>query len=401
MATSLAEQLQRLAVPQTSVLTRDKKRPSLLFDQKEAATLSRETIYQIGLEGLEELVQKNELFAQFEDTLFHLTSKQFERSVQTAGANEKLNKSLKKFLLLLAPYFMLNSCHKTLEWLINRFSIHEYNRDDLLLLSLPYHESNIFVRVVQLFKFKETRDIFYFLKQLQKPGAYLPKQSLLNHAVSNSGFLKVISKYIKDLLKHHEKPEMLTVAFNFYCTIFTGTIELSDKITEDQVSQMLPVLLKGLNSTVADFCAGSYVVTARLVSKTSFSDKLLDKFVEKISEVPVSTLKTEAILVLLVIYQSQSQYKSIPQVATANLSEKLWLPKTLYNLQSSGSFVYSFLEIILKNFAYEGVNNDLKLARDMIKACLDYIKIKDTFVATVLSCILDAVPTKNEHILRS
>ncbi|XP_072401765.1 HEAT repeat-containing protein 1 [Diabrotica undecimpunctata] len=394
MATSLAEQLQRLAVPQTSILTRDKKRPSLLFDQKEAATLSRETIYQIGLEGLEELVQKNETFAQFEHTLFHLTSKQFERSVQTAEANEKLNRSLKKFLLLSAPYFMLNSCHKTLEWLINRFSIHEYNRDDLLLLSLPYHESNIFVRVIQLFKFKDTRDSFYFLKLLQKPGAHLPKQSLLNHAASNSGFLKVISKYIKDLLKHHEKPEILTVAFNFYCTIFTGTIELSDKITEDQVSQMLPMLLKGLNSTVADFCAGSYVITARLVSKTSFSDKLLDKFVEKISEVPVPTLKTEAILVLLVIYQSQSQYRSIPQVATANLSEKLWLPKTLYNLQSSGSFIYPFLEIILKNFAYEGVNNDFKLAREMIKACLDYIKVKDTFVATVLSCILDAVPAK-------
>lgn len=62
MSTSLAEQLQRLALPQTSVLAHSKKKASLLFDSKEAAGLKRETVYQIGLEGLEELIEKNPNF---------------------------------------------------------------------------------------------------------------------------------------------------------------------------------------------------------------------------------------------------------------------------------------------------------------------------------------------------
>ena len=50
--TSLAQQLQRLAVPHTrTVLATDKRRASLLFDPKEAANLDRETVYALGRLG--------------------------------------------------------------------------------------------------------------------------------------------------------------------------------------------------------------------------------------------------------------------------------------------------------------------------------------------------------------
>lgn len=46
--TSLAEQLKKLAAPQTSILVHRKKRLSLLFDSKDAADINRETFYKIG-----------------------------------------------------------------------------------------------------------------------------------------------------------------------------------------------------------------------------------------------------------------------------------------------------------------------------------------------------------------
>lgn len=49
MSTSLAEQLNRLRAPQTSLLLQDKKRPSLIFDPKDAANLDRETVLNIGM----------------------------------------------------------------------------------------------------------------------------------------------------------------------------------------------------------------------------------------------------------------------------------------------------------------------------------------------------------------
>lgn len=48
MATSLAKQLSKLQAPQTSLLLKNKHHPSLLFDPKEAATLDRETVFEIG-----------------------------------------------------------------------------------------------------------------------------------------------------------------------------------------------------------------------------------------------------------------------------------------------------------------------------------------------------------------
>lgn len=384
MSTSLAEQLKRLALPQTTALTHSKKKASLLFDAKEAAGLKRETVYQIGLEGLEELILKNPNFEQFSSTLFSISSKDFERSIHNSEVNNKLDKNIRKFLLMVSPYFMVNCTHKALEWLINRYAIHEYNRDDILKLILPYHESNVFVKVLQLLKFKDARDSFYFLKELQKPGVHLPKQSLLNHAASNSGFLKFVTEYIMQLIKVHDKHNMLTTAFNFYCAVFTGALEYSDNVKEDQVTQILPLLLKGLNSPIADFCAASYVVLARLVTKCSLSDRLLDKFVEKISNLKVPGLKTECVLVLIVLYQSQNNYKNIPPQAVANFSEKEWLPKVLQDLNSSGSYIYTFLERLITRSAEEGMNNDLHLARNLVTNCLDALKMDDSFIATFL-----------------
>lgn len=46
--TSLANQLKKLAVPQTSSLLQDFKRPSLLFDTKEATSIDRDSVYALG-----------------------------------------------------------------------------------------------------------------------------------------------------------------------------------------------------------------------------------------------------------------------------------------------------------------------------------------------------------------
>jgi len=83
--TSLAKQLQRLAIPGQPSLRQvvSKKRPSLLFDAKEAADIDIETIYALGTNGLEELISIDQSFADFETSLFQESCKEFERTVQT------------------------------------------------------------------------------------------------------------------------------------------------------------------------------------------------------------------------------------------------------------------------------------------------------------------------------
>jgi U3 small nucleolar RNA-associated protein 10 len=201
MATSLAEQLKRLQTPQTSLFVDTKKRDSILFTSKEAATKSRETIYEIGISGFNALVEINPALSEFESTLFEFTSKEVQRAVETKEFNEKLNAHLKKFLYQLSPYFMMPDAHKCLEWLIRRFNINVYNRDEFLMLALPYHQTNIFVRCVQTMKFTDETDKWFFLADVKKSSAPLSKYSLFNHGASQPAFLGFISKFTHEALK--------------------------------------------------------------------------------------------------------------------------------------------------------------------------------------------------------
>lgn len=199
MTTSLADQLKRYSKPQTTNLERGKSRPSLLFDPKEAAGLSKEDFYKIGVRGLEELITRDEVFEQFSRTLFSVESKNFERSVELCSTNTELDKEIKKFLQLLSPYVLLNCSCTALEWMIYRYSIHQYNREALLMLVLPYHENRIFQNIVCLMKFEEVNDPWAFLKPYQKIA--LTNLHLRNHASSNPYFINCVSNFMLDIIK--------------------------------------------------------------------------------------------------------------------------------------------------------------------------------------------------------
>lgn len=143
--TSLAEQLKKLAAPHTSLLVQKKKKASLLFSPSEAASIDRNTFYEIGAfpssfinfsnislffsffgigrNGLKDLIEINEGFEEFKVSLFDETSKHFERTIESAEVNEKLNTEIKKFLCSLSPYFLLKPTQQVLEWLINRYHL--------------------------------------------------------------------------------------------------------------------------------------------------------------------------------------------------------------------------------------------------------------------------------------
>lgn len=47
------------------------------------------------------------------------------------------------------------------------FHIHLYNVDSLLACALPYHDTNVFVRVLQLLKIKDATNRWSWLHSLQ------------------------------------------------------------------------------------------------------------------------------------------------------------------------------------------------------------------------------------------
>ncbi|KAI7590355.1 hypothetical protein KC343_g18426, partial [Hortaea werneckii] len=154
MATSLQQQL--AAIQQTSTHQLDLKAQkaqhskSLLFEPRDAASQSFDTIYHICNEGFNELSQLDARFVPFARNLFSEQSKNEDRTQMTAVENEELNKTVESFLGLVQGRLLLRPAMKAVEWVVRRFQAHEYSTETMLLTFLPYHTAHIFPTLLSI-----------------------------------------------------------------------------------------------------------------------------------------------------------------------------------------------------------------------------------------------------------
>ncbi|XP_048392427.1 HEAT repeat-containing protein 1 isoform X2 [Stegostoma tigrinum] len=312
--TSLAFQLKRLALPQNdpSLLSRTVT-ASLLFDCKEAATVDRDTFFAIGCTGLEELMGIDPAFEEFQSTLFSQAAKGLERSVQTKEVNAKLNESILIFLTRLSPYFMLKPAQKCLEWLIQRFHVHLYNQDSLIGCILPYHETKVFVRAIQLLNISCPTHRWHWLMPIQKYGVPLARSTLITHCYKDLNFMdficSLITKATKAFADDPGNPAQLRVLFSFYASTIVLALNAVEKITDTIVAKLLPYIQKGLKSSFADYRAATYMIISQLAAKVVMEPSLIKTLAQQITKslVKTSSLVREGLSCLIVLLQHQKR----------------------------------------------------------------------------------------------
>lgn len=323
-ATSLAEQLQKLSVPQATVYKDHKKKASLLFNPNEAAAKDRDTFYEIGISGLNELISLHEGFRLYEDTLFNVSSKDFERAMQTKEVNDNLDQTIEKFLLQLSPYLVLQSAHKALEWLVNRYHIHQYNVDTVMALILPYHETKIFVRFVQLLIIKKSSR-WVWLKSIQKNGVPLTKQVMYNQCVSNPETLHFIAKNtLKYVQEYGERANQLNTVFAHFCSTAIGAMNTSKKVTEAMISALMPTLVKALESPITDFRSSAYVVLGFLSTKAKIKPNTINVIVNKMLTTEFD-LSYDVVLLINLLYTNQKHMTKLSDVILNDMSDDIMI----------------------------------------------------------------------------
>ncbi|XP_004712243.1 HEAT repeat-containing protein 1 [Echinops telfairi] len=310
--TSLAQQLQRLALPQSdpSLLCRDEV-ASLLFDPKEAATIDRDTAFAIGCTGLEELLGIDPSLEQFEAPLFSQLSKTLERSVQTKAVNKQLNENISLFLMHLSPYFLLKPAQKCLEWLIHRFHIHLYNEDSLIACVLPYHETRIFVRVIQLLKINNPKHKWFWLLPVKQSGVPLAKGTLITHCYKDLGFMDFICSLVAQSVKvFAECPgssAQLRVLLTFYASTIVSALVAAEDISDNVVAKLFPYIQKGLKSSLPDYRAATYMIICQIAVKVTLEDtsvnSLAFQIIKTLTRIP--SLVKDGLGCLIVLLQRQ------------------------------------------------------------------------------------------------
>lgn len=337
METSLAQQLRKLKTPQTSILVDSKKRASILFDEKEAAEKDRETIFDIGYSGFLELIALNPAFMQFESVLFDKNARELQRAVENKEVNEKLNQTIKKFLIHLSPHLLLQPAHKCLEWLIRRFNINEYNKDEMMMLILPYYETKIFVRCIQTMRF-HSDDKWFWLKPIQRPGVPLSKTALMNRVGSDSYLMKFICESILYAVDQLDtRAQTLQVYYSFFSITLIGALEVA-KINESHVNNIYLAIRKGLKSTSIDFCAASLMIIGQLMSKTKLKHKIVNKLISLlINHVHHPKLQPDVLILLILIFSKQQDaVQTIPDDALAKLASGKWIASALAAIYKDG-----------------------------------------------------------------
>ncbi|CAG5048433.1 unnamed protein product [Parnassius apollo] len=394
-STSLAEQLQKLSAPQSSIYKDEKKRASLLFDPKEAALKDRETFYEIGVSGLRELIALYEGFHVYEDTLFSIGSKDFERAVQTKEVNQNLDQTIEKFLLQLSPYFLLQPSHKALEWLVNRYHIHEYNQDAIMMLILPYHETKIFTRFLQLLTIKGKSNRWNWLRPIQKQGITLTKQVLHNQCVSNTATLQFIAKMVLKYVKvYGERAMQLNTVFALFAMTGLGVIETIKTVNEAVINALLPTILKGFESTIQNFRASAYTVYGFICMHASLKQSTLDEIIGCLLTTDFE-LNYESVLLIIMTYGFQKHLTKISEEILNDMSGNIMnnLCKHLQIIagrlkNNIKPFVLAFLSSTLP--IVQRGNEELKIFCKLPEMLIDEVDLKNQDSEDIIKCILDA-----------
>lgn len=394
MSTSLADQLRRLATPQTAQLVDSKKRASILFDAKEAANKDRETIYDIGLSGLHELAANNPAFLQFEQTLFDRSAKDLVRSVESSEANRNLDQTVRRFFVHLSPHVLLQSAHKCLEWLIRRFSVHEHNIDDFLLLLLPYHETRIFVRCVQILSIKDPKHRWHWLHVLQKPGVPLAKLVLFNRTATDGHLQKLIGRHVLDAVSELDlRAYSLQSLYAFYATTMLGALEVSETVTDKFVANIQTTLLKGLGSAVVDLCAASMMIVAYLFTRVPLKANFLDAVIQRLARVSHPGLQSDAVVLIVLCFQHQTEtLTTVSEEVLQSIVGARWLVPALSGVCAAQLHILPFF-VPLMSAALRQVQQKATAWKEC-KAFCETILVEVQFaggdIEAAIRCILDA-----------
>jgi U3 small nucleolar RNA-associated protein 10 len=250
--TSLERQLKRLKTPQTEEFRQTRYRVSFLYDKKEAAAIDCDTHLRIANRGFKKLAKLNPDLLEFKD-LFSEQSKEVERSTLHKEENNELSSSIRKFIHnSVVPFFMLNDCHETLEYLIYKFYVHTYQADDLLCALLPYHETRLFARALQVIELSDS-SYWAWLEPYKKDGVPVPKEKIIAIIASKPPLVSLLGDKLIEINRDSNKANIFT---SFYTTTMMCVLDrdLNEQFYVTFLAHVYKAIKKSNNSSLFMAC---------------------------------------------------------------------------------------------------------------------------------------------------
>ncbi|RMY71405.1 hypothetical protein D0864_10650, partial [Hortaea werneckii] len=401
MATSLQQQL--AAIQQTSTHQLDLKAQkaqhskSLLFEPRDAASQSFDTIYHICNEGFNELSQLDARFVPFARNLFSEQSKNEDRTQMTAVENEELNKTVESFLGLVQGRLLLRPAMKAVEWVVRRFQAHEYSTETMLLTFLPYHTAHIFPTLLSILPEQlpaSFRWLHPYVASLQSP----PRHAILAAAISNQGFFSGFSQYVLQVARaRHQSAILLGFWASITAQAVSGMIDTTrsgrDAIRrqreEDLLLRVLPILQSALGIRGApELFLGTCMIMTILATKASLEDHVLDAMMQAIISAWTKETAEDGLICVAVMAEEKQQI-GLPKPVCQALLKQDGIYETLHSL-SQRHRIGKLVSAIVVEAVRAGAAGEIELAKRLVSG--GYVSAQnETFMLdTLLAQLLDA-----------
>lgn len=261
------------------------KRPSFLFDEREAAGYDNEAILQLGEEGFHSLCELDPTLRVFEDRIFNPRLLRTDLSTLTGKERKEVNEEVDEFLILLSPHFQEKSCHKVMEWLVRKWRVNEVNVDALMICILPHHDSLPFVRMIQIIYFTtESRWSFLFDK-VKQSGSPVHRTLLAQRCIVDSTILGRVLHGMTVIKQHLEKYPLYPFAsmyIAFLTHLMLEYVQRAEKFTDVdgiRTFQRLELLIK--SPELPQMMVGAMMIFMHLCDRIQLSAPAIQYMIRK------------------------------------------------------------------------------------------------------------------------
>lgn len=190
---SLKTQLATLAQrnPETGRVKNLSRRDSYIYSPSQAAKLTVEQVYQIGLDGFQQILPYDPIFQKFTRSLFAESSKRLDRTLLEPDEAQALKETIEEFLNCLGPYLLSKPSAHALEWLVRRFRINEFDVPTLLSIFLPYYDTPQFLAMLNITRL-DPHPHLHFLLPVKKSRTGLPIEHFIEAIINSPELLRLI-----------------------------------------------------------------------------------------------------------------------------------------------------------------------------------------------------------------
>ncbi|KEF56246.1 uncharacterized protein A1O9_07827 [Exophiala aquamarina CBS 119918] len=349
MSSAFAAQLRTIAENSTNVLNlrarREAHGESLIFEKSVAVKQDWDTIYQICIEGFQELCALDSRLNEFNQNLFSRQAKDQDRDQLSRPQNEALDVVIEKCLALIGGKLLLRPGVKAVEWLIRRFRVHFYNAGALLATFLPYHESPVFRNLLSIIPANKITTEWKFLGPYHKTMSNVPRHALVYNATHNEGFFSTFNGYV---IRACQEGAGNTILLRFWGSMIveavtgrmnrakSGRKEVQKQRQEDVLLKVLPLLIEGFEiRDCHELTMICFTISIVLGSNADLEDAVIDSLMGAVAPFLTSAgvESTSALTCLAIMTAQKSICRVSREVLQASIKVKN-LDARLLELQS-------------------------------------------------------------------